>query len=145
MPRINIIIVLTGHLMLTGLSSAVSADSLKPFRSDGCSSFPDGTIRQNTLWLRCCYQHDLSYWQGGTELQRMVADYDLQHCVNSVGEPTIAKLMLAGVRAGGSPYFPTPYRWGYGWSYLRGYKALNATEQMQVKQILIKAPSPISP
>ena len=119
-----------------------AADALKPFRSDGCSSFPDGTIQQSTLWLRCCYQHDLSYWQGGTKLQRMVADYDLQQCVNAVGEPTIAKLMLAGVRVGGSPYFPTTYRWGYGWSYMRGYKPLDANEKTQVQQMLknIKKP-----
>ncbi len=122
-----------------------AADALKPFRSDGCSSFPDGTIQQNTLWLRCCYQHDLSYWQGGTKLQRMVADYDLQQCVNAVGEPTIAKLMLAGVRVGGSPYFPTTYRWGYGWPYMRGYKPLDANEKIQVQQMLMNIKKPRLP
>lgn len=111
-------------------------DSLKPFHSDGCSDFPNGTYRQNSLWLSCCYQHDLSYWQGGTKLQRLVADHDLEQCVKSVGEPSIARLMLAGVRVGGSPYWPTPFRWGYGWSYLRGYKPLSATEQAQVQATL---------
>jgi len=41
--------------------------------------------------------------------------------------------MLAGVRVGGSPYYPTPYRWGYGWPYARGYKALSDEEKAQVR------------
>jgi hypothetical protein len=40
--------------------------------------------------------------------------------------------MFAGVRVGGSPYFPTPFRWGYGWSYPRGYGALSEQELAQV-------------
>jgi hypothetical protein len=41
--------------------------------------------------------------------------------------------MLAGVRVGGSPYFPTTYRWGYGWPYPRGYKPLSEEEIQEVK------------
>ena len=40
--------------------------------------------------------------------------------------------MLAGVRVGGSPYFPTSFRWGYGWSYPRWYQALTDEEKMQI-------------
>jgi hypothetical protein len=40
--------------------------------------------------------------------------------------------MLAGVRVGGSPLFPTSYRWGYGWSYQRGYQPLSEREKRQV-------------
>jgi hypothetical protein len=43
--------------------------------------------------------------------------------------------MLIGVRMGGSPYFVTPYRWGYGWSYGRNYQALNEEEQAQAEQL----------
>jgi len=52
-----------------------------------------------------------------------------------VGEPQIANLMLAGVRVGGSPYFPTSYRWGYGWSYSRFYKPLTEEEKLQIISI----------
>jgi hypothetical protein len=41
--------------------------------------------------------------------------------------------MLQGVRAGGSPSLPTPYRWGYGWPFGRGYQALTADEVAQVR------------
>ncbi len=108
------------------------ASELKPFESDGCSAFPDGTLTENNLWLKCCYQHDLAYWQGGSYEQRMQADYALKHCVFEVGEPEVALLMLAGVRVGGSPYWPTPFRWAYGWPYLRGYKEITPTEQQQI-------------
>lgn len=123
-------------LLLAGCCSLAMGGDLKPFRSDGCSDFPNGTYQQRKLWLRCCYQHDLSYWQGGTKLQRLVADHDLEQCVRSVGEPAIAKLMLAGVRVGGSPYWPTSFRWGYGWPYMRGYKTLSADERRQVEAML---------
>ena len=115
------------------LSSVGLAAELKPFTTDGCSSFPDGTVEQQSLWIVCCIRHDLAYWKGGTYAQRLKADQSLHHCVAQVGEPEIAKIMLAGVRVGGSPYFPTPYRWGYGWPYPRGYKALSEDEQREVK------------
>ena len=37
--------------------------------------------------------------------------------------------MLGGVRVGGSPYWPTQFRWGYGWPYPRGYQALSPDER----------------
>lgn len=116
--------------------SACSTDELKLFTSDGCSAFPDGTPQQQALWLNCCIKHDFSYWKGGTYDERLTADLALEQCVTNIGEPNVARLMLAGVRVGGSPYWPTTYRWGYGWSYPRGYKALTFTEQQQVKQKL---------
>jgi len=114
------------------ISIFANAENIKPFTSDGCSSFPDGTFEQKELWLSCCTAHDYAYWQGGTFDERLIADKELQQCVASVGEPQIAKLMLAGVRVGGSPYFPTSFRWGYGWSYPRWYQALTDEEKMQI-------------
>ena len=77
--------------------------------------------------------HDYTYWQGGTYQERLNADKELQRCVAKVGKPKIAKLMLAGVRVGGSPYFPTSFRWAYGWPYPRGYKALTEAEKKQIE------------
>jgi hypothetical protein len=112
---------------------SVAAATLHPFESDGCSSFPDGTFQQNELWLTCCIEHDYAYWKGGTYQERVVADETLRDCVTAVGEPEIASLMLAGVRVGGTPYLPTRFRWGYGWPFPRGYKALSEDEREQVK------------
>jgi len=114
---------------------------LAPFSSDGCSQFPDGTPRQKTLWLNCCLEHDKAYWLGGTETERQQADMALHACVARLGESDIADIMLAGVRAGGSPYWFTPYRWGYGWPYWdgatpRGYKALTEEERKTATALL---------
>jgi len=105
---------------------------LSPFTSDGCSSFPDGTLEQETLWLSCCTAHDYAYWQGGTYQERVEADKDLTACVAQTGQREIAALMLAGVRVGGTPFLPTTFRWGYGWTYPRGYKALTEEEKAQI-------------
>ncbi|WP_415635988.1 hypothetical protein [Pseudoalteromonas distincta] len=123
---------LCASLLLILLSNAANAENIKPFTSDGCSSFPDGTIQHKKLWLACCTAHDYAYWQGGTYKERLKADKVLQHCVANVGETNIANLMLAGVRIGGSPFIPTTFRWGYGWSYPRLYQALTADEIKQI-------------
>ena len=112
----------------------VHANEIKPFTSDGCSLFPDGSISKHNLWLSCCIEHDKAYWQGGTWTQRLEADRQLKYCVARLGEPVIAGLMLSGVRVGGSPFWPTHFRWGYGWDYLRGYKPLNAKEKQAVQK-----------
>jgi len=135
-------------LALLGLlaSAAASAEiidtttTLKPFISDGCSIFPDGNWQSQTLWHSCCLKHDYDYWKGGTQTQRKNSDNALKQCVIELGEAEIAELMLAGVRAGGGPYWPTPYRWGYGWPMGRGYKALTAAEQQQVQKLSLKIP-----
>lgn len=119
----------------------VHAAELKPFESDGCSAFPDGTPLQQQLWLHCCVAHDLAYWKGGTYTERLQVDRELQACVHGVGEPEIARLMLEGVRVGGTPWLPTRFRWGYGWPWPRGYRALSAEELDQVAARLQSLPS----
>ncbi|MFG1496615.1 FAD-binding oxidoreductase [Saccharospirillum sp. HFRX-1] len=125
---------LVGSLLLASVST--NADELKPFTTDGCSVFPDGTPRQQSLWLDCCIAHDLAYWMGGTRDERRQADEELRQCVADIGAEEIGEIMLAGVRVGGSPYWPTGYRWGYGWGLWRGYEAVTDEELEQVHQRL---------
>lgn len=133
--------VLTAALAFSLSADCVAQELLKPFTTDGCSDFPDGTQKHKTLWLACCMEHDRAYWRGGAYDERRKADRELQRCVAHVGEPGIAALMLAGVRVGGSPYWPTRFRWGYGWPWPRGYGALTVAEQEQVRQALqVSAP-----
>ena len=105
---------------------------IKPYATDGCSKFPDGTHAHRNLWLKCCTEHDQKYWAGGSYDERANADVELRACVRSLGEPAIAELMLAGVRVGGSPWWPSSFRWGYGWPYTHGYKTLTPDELEQV-------------
>ncbi len=115
-------------------SSVSVATDIKPFTSDGCSSFPDGTLAHRDLWYSCCKAHDYAYWKGGTYQERIDADKELQACVAKVGEPEIALLMLAGVRVGGTPYLPTKFRWGYGWPYFRAYQVLSDEDKLKILQ-----------
>ena len=112
---------------------------LAPFSSDGCSLFPDGSELSEQDWCDCCFEHDLAYWQGGTEQQRLAADRKLRECVlKKTGDEQLAELMFQGVRFGGSPYFYNWYRWGYGWSFERGYRALSENELAMVERELKK-------
>ena len=59
---------------------------------------------------------------GGTKAERLKADEALRECIfKKTGDEKLAKVMYAGVRLGGSPYFYNWYRWGYGWDYDRKY------------------------
>ncbi|HEY6011981.1 MAG TPA: dual specificity protein phosphatase family protein, partial [Nitrospirota bacterium] len=123
-------------VLFTGCASAGASD-LHPFASDGCSLFPDGTIKDRAKWCDCCFTHDIAYWQGGTEEDRKKADEALRDCVlERTKDKGLAETMYIGVRAGGHPAFLTWYRWGYGWSYGRGYKPLTGGEQQQVRKAL---------
>lgn len=103
--------------------------TLNPFSSDGCSLFPDSSAMTSHDWCDCCVQHDITYWRGGTEKQREQADQLLRECVAAkTGNGALATLMYEGVRVGGSPYFHTWYRWGYGWTADRHYEPLTAAE-----------------
>lgn len=86
-----------------------------PFTSDGCSVWPDGT------WADCCVEHDIAYWCGGTAQARQQADARLRECVAARRTGCLGGLMYAGVRIGGVPWQPFPWRWAYGWDGVRGY------------------------
>ncbi len=125
-------------LLMVACDKQDSSDvELKAFSSDGCSLFPDSSIITNKDWCECCFQHDVAYWQGGTEKQREDADITLKQCVlEKTGDNTLAKVMYEGVRLGGSPYFYNWYRWGYGWPYERKYQALTEHELEQAKRLI---------
>lgn len=99
----------------TGLNAAES--QRQPdfiFTTDGCSRWPDDS------WVTCCIAHDIPYWCGGSEEDRKEADQELMHCVNGK-TPGMGNLLYAGVRLGGAPWLPTPWRWGYGWDRWPGH------------------------
>jgi hypothetical protein len=122
--------------MLGAAQGCATDKRIRPFTTDGCSAFRDGTPNHQTLWHSCCVEHDKAYWRGGTYAERVAADKALQRCVASVGEPRIGALMLAGVRVGGSPFWPTRFRWGYGWPWPRGYGSLTPEERAQAEGAL---------
>lgn len=132
--RVSLCIALLVASFGASFSNPGTANSLKPFATDGCSLWLDGTPDQPNLWRHCCVAHDLAYWQGGTKEQRKQADEDILACVKQAQRPGMANYIYGNVRWGGSPYWMSHYRWGYGWDYLdgmwpRGYKVPTAEEQ----------------
>jgi hypothetical protein len=122
---------------------------LAPFTTDGCSMWIDGPLNQPWLWRHCCVSHDRIYWIGGTATERRKSDQDLQKCITDVAGKFMGDSMYMGVMPGGSPYWVTPYRWGYGWSYfesgkLRGYKSLNEEELAQANALIPDAEKTIA-
>lgn len=112
------------------LAGCATPPGLRPFSTDRCSLFPDRAPAGEADWCACCVTHDLAYWRGGTEAERLRADRELERCVlATTGDATLAAAMFHGVRAGGTPALPTSFRWGYGWPYERGYRALTPDEQ----------------
>jgi hypothetical protein len=89
---------------------------LQSFTTDGCSFWPDEP------WLQCCIEHDIAYWCGGTATQRRQADAALMQCVEALDYPLTSWLMGLGVRIGGHPWLPLPWRWGYGREWPRSYE-----------------------
>lgn len=96
----------------------------RPFRSDGCTFWPDGR------WRDCCVEHDRAYWRGGSAAARRAADRALHRCVTARGHPWVAAWMYWGVRLGGVPWLPTAWRWGFGWPWRQrpGYVPDDAEE-----------------
>ncbi len=124
-------------ILMLQLSACSKSPSIKPFKTDGCSLFPDGDLTDRNRWCDCCVTHDIAYWQGGTKEQRLAADNALKACVlRKTGNPMLAEMMYKGIRAGGSSVFPNWYRWGYGWDYGEGDKALTREQQQQVSEAL---------
>jgi hypothetical protein len=95
----------------------MAQDEMRPFTTDGCSSFPDRSQVDNAE-------------------ARLRADKELGACVLRVsGNKGLSELMFAGVRAGGGPYFYTSYRWGYGWAFGKGYAELTPEETAQADKL----------
>ena len=138
-PLIRIPVAIGPLLMLfvcvTGCGTKI-IPQLHSFESDGCSSFPDGTASEPVLWRDDCVVHDYAYWKGGTWKERRDADRELRDGIRRKGKPVIAQLAYVGVRVGGTPWLPTPWRWGFGWhEFPRGYRPVSLDEWLMIKKI----------
>jgi len=94
------------------IGQTVADDRLPDGRkSDGCTLIGGDEFRA------CCVAHDRDYFYGGTIKQRRASDKRLFECINgkkSFGAKLAAPFIWLGVRIGGLPFLPTPFRWGFG-------------------------------
>ncbi len=113
----GIIVLCLAFFLYFYLSYDLQKDKLKAFESDGCSMFFDGT------WGECCFEHDKIYHKGGASYLRYRADLDLKKCVREKSSSLLlSEIIYIAVRIFGSPYLPSPWRWGFGYSYGRAYR-----------------------
>lgn len=118
---------------------ASATETLKPFTTDFCTGYREGTHDEPMKWAHCCIEHDLNFWVGGTANEREQADLGLKQCVTDTGEPQQAHIIYMGVRLGYySPYHIEDKRWGNGW-YDRTrphYQKISAVEFDLIKNSL---------
>lgn len=112
--------------------------TLRPFETDFCTSWSEGTFRDRNKWAHCCVAHDLHYWAGGSKNDRLEADKGLRSCVTKAHSKAMGDLMFLGVRAGRlSPIKFKAKGWGFAWPKTRTrYQALNTEEIYLVRDEL---------
>lgn len=119
-------------------SYAGTVSTLKPFETDGCTMFLDGTKEKPELWKHCCTYHDIRYWYGGTMKAQALSDIKLKQCVEKVAGPKWASLIYTGVRAGHYSPIKNKYAWAWGWTPKRDKEPLSTNDLTYVKQELLK-------
>lgn len=70
--------------------------------TNGCTGVPDFDIKD------CCDKHDICYWKGGTEADRLKCDVDFYNCIKGKGgfwHAVLAWIYYNGVRALGASHF----------------------------------------
>jgi hypothetical protein len=110
------------------ISNAQAELKLKPFETDGCTMFVDGTSSEPTLWRHCCVEHDLRYWFGGSETDMDTTDLRLKSCVQKAAGDYWAGLIYKGVRAGHYSPIKNKHNWSWAWSVPRNKVALTPEE-----------------
>ncbi len=128
-------LLLIGIFFFQNLSFAdTETNGLRPFSSDGCTMFYDGSPSDPNLWQHCCFEHDLFFWAGGSRRHRDQADLNLRQCVADTGHKQIAEIMYRAVRLGAKmPWKFGSKRWANAWQGRVPYQALNAIEKLQIR------------
>jgi hypothetical protein len=110
---------------------------LKNFKTDLCTSYPEGTRKEPRLWAHCCILHDMSYWVAGNKKDLKRADIFLKECVTKVAGAFQGSLMYLGIRAGHAFPIKSKYRWGWAWQKSRKrYARLSKLERDYVLSII---------
>lgn len=112
---------------------------LRPFSTDECTGYREGTRMEPKLWAHCCVEHDLFMWAGGSSEERLEADHELKACIEATGHPFSAKMMYLAVRIGSfSPIKIESKKWSNGWIQKRENKSLSPEELATIERALLE-------
>lgn len=101
---------------------------------EGLKISPKRINHEANQWYHCCFTHDIAYWAGGEEQEKVNADYHLDFCVSEATFGAHGTMMRLGVEMGGLPNTGLPWRWGYGFAEDRSYKKMNMGEKIEAFQ-----------
>ncbi len=124
-------------LFILNSSWLLASSKLIPFTTDYCTGYPEGTLAQPGLWSKCCVEHDLYLWAGGSKNDRKQTDQRLRKCVAATGASLHSQLIYLGVRLGS--YSPLKFKgkdWGNGWNPRRSNFALSQSEILTIEEFL---------
>lgn len=113
---------IVAFMLAASASAAHQAKPPLPFTDDGCSCAPDGDFGE------CCRAHDRVYYQGGSKQERLEADRVLRDCIRRKGHTIADDIYYFGVRIGGVPWLPTPWRWGFGYPFKKGHRGYSQSD-----------------
>jgi hypothetical protein len=116
-------------LLLLSLNVKAAIEELRPFKTDYCTSYPEGTKSDPELWKHCCLSHDMFFWAGGSRQDRYISDLELRRCIEKTGARNQARLIYYAVRLGS--YSPVKYpdkKWGNGWNKQPDFRTLTPEE-----------------
>ena len=123
-------VLLSSPSFATHSSERDNTPQFKDFKTDLCTSYPEGTRRDPHLWAHCCIQHDMSYWVAGDRKDLKRADLFLKECVTKAAGAFQGSLMYLGIRAGHAFPIKSKYRWGWAWPKSRKrYTPLSTLER----------------
>jgi hypothetical protein len=116
--------------VLTQLNFAFAESEIaRPFRTDKCTGYIEGTFKNPDLWAHCCVEHDFYMWAGGTKSERKQADKNLKACIVKTGHPNHAELVFLAVKAGSySPVKLESKKWSNAWAKKRPDASLSEQE-----------------
>lgn len=129
-------------LFLFNSTLLLASSKLIPFSTDFCTAYPEGTFSHPNLWAKCCVEHDLFLWAGGSKKDRNEVDKNLKRCVAGTGATIHSKLIYFGVRLGS--YSPIKFKgklWGNGWNPRRKDAPLTKEEISFIEDFLKDHPS----
>lgn len=128
--EMRILVLLTIFFASTAWAQSFPPErEMRPFKTDGCTMAPEGTINRPNLFHNCCVEHDLRMWGGGTKSERKTADWGLRTCIRKLAGPGYADIYYNAVRLGRlSPVTIRSKRWGNAWYEFDGYRELNEEE-----------------
>jgi hypothetical protein len=107
------------------INGYIAAGFLKPFAASADQRCTDCGISKlfglldrelPSIMHGVCVVHDHLYWLGDwSGFTRLQADEEFRDAIVRSGHPDIATAYFIAVRAGGSGWIPTSWRWGFGW------------------------------